>query len=92
MTLPRIDGSWLSKFTIREMGGTQSRINIVLGDFNPGIQPRGTPITAEAVHGGGVDINVTWRDAYGRAVRSSWSKSLGWDLPNGESELLDGRD
>jgi hypothetical protein len=23
-----------------------------------------------------------WRDAHGRVVSSSWSKSLGWDLPN----------
>ena len=69
------------------------RINIVLDDFNPGeVQPRGTPITAEAVRGGGVDVNVTWRDAQGRAVSSSWSKLSGWSLPNGRGEYLDGRD
>jgi hypothetical protein len=64
----------------------------VLGSFNPGIQPRGTPITAETVDDGDVDINVMWRDAHGRAVSSSWSISSGWDLPNDEGKLLDGRD
>jgi hypothetical protein len=62
-------------------------------DFNPGVQPRGTPISAEAVHGGDVEINVMWRDAHGRAVSSSWSKSSGWDLPNcpnDRTELLGG--
>ena len=54
---------------------------VVLGDFNPGIQPHGTPISAEVVRGGNVDITVMWRDADGRAASSSWSKSSGWDLP-----------
>jgi hypothetical protein len=55
---------------------------LVLGDFNPGVQPRGTPISAELVRGGNVDITVIWRDASGRVVSSSWSQSSGWDLPN----------
>jgi len=54
----------------------------ILGFFNPGVQPRGTPITAELIHGGGVDINVTWRDEAGRVASRSWCKSSGWDLPN----------
>jgi len=54
----------------------------VYGDFNPGVQPSGTPISAEVVRGGNVDITVVWRDAYGRAASSSWSKSSGWNLPN----------
>ena len=61
----------------------------ITGDFNPGVQPYGTPITAEAVYGGSVDINVMWRDMHGRAVSSSWSKSSGWDLPNYKTEQLD---
>ena len=68
----------------------------ISGDFNPGVQPRGTPITAEVVHGGSVSINVIWRDAQGRAVTSSWSKSLGWYLPHSNRDdggaPLDGRD
>jgi len=59
---------------------------IVLGDFSPGVQPRGTPISAEVVHGGNVDINVTWRDSHGSAMSSSWSTSSGWDVPNGPSD------
>jgi len=67
--------------------------NRIIGDFNPGVQPRGTPITAEVVHGGGVDVNVTWRDEEGRVVSRSWSKASGWDLPNPNGgRLLDGRD
>jgi hypothetical protein len=54
----------------------------VLGSFNPGVQPHGTPIYAEVVREGGVELNVMWKDAHGRLVSSSWSKSLGWDLPN----------
>ncbi|KIM47250.1 hypothetical protein M413DRAFT_7795 [Hebeloma cylindrosporum] len=64
----------------------------VLGGFNPGVQLRGTPITAEVVHGGGVDINVMWRDPQGRPVTSSWSKFWGWDLLNGRRECDDGGD
>jgi len=64
--------------------------HLILGGFNPGVQPRGTPITAEVVQGGDVDINVTWRDARGRVASASWSKSSGWDLsdPKGVRELL----
>jgi len=65
----------------------------IAGNFNPGVQPRGTPITAEVVQGGDVDLNVTWRDARGRVASASWSKASGWDLPNPNSaRRLDGRD
>jgi len=64
----------------------------ISGGFDPGVQLRGTPITAEVVHGGGVDINVMWRDPQGRAVTSSWSKSSGWDLPDSRMQCEDGRD
>ena len=77
-------------FQIYPLPGTHPN----LGNFNPGVQPRGTPITAEAVDGKDVDINVTWRDSRGRVASSSWSKSSGWDLLNmhdGETPL-DGRD
>ena len=65
-----------------------------LGDFNPGVQRRGTPITMEVVQDGDVDINVMWRDARGRVASVSWSKSSGWDLPdpNGVRAPLDGQD
>jgi hypothetical protein len=68
----------------------------ISGDFNPGVQPRGTSISAEGIHDGDADINVIWRDARGRAVTSSWSKSSGWDLPltspSGGRAPRDGRD
>ena len=66
----------------------------ILGEFNPGVQPRKTPITAEIVHGGHVDVNVMWRDEQGRAVSTSWTEGSGWDLPNanGGRTQLDGRD
>jgi hypothetical protein len=69
--------------------------NPLSGDFNSGVQPRGTSISAEVIHGGDVDINVIWRDARGRAVTSSWSKSSGWDLtsPNDSGKApRDGQD
>jgi len=88
-TVPRFVGSLVSKlFSSIHKCGT----HCIAGTFNPGMQPRGTPITAETVHGGDVDINVMWRDVHGRAVSSSWSKSSGWDLSNDENQLLDGRD
>jgi len=65
-------------FPIYPLTGTHPN----LGSFNPGVQPRGTPITAEVIHGKDVDINVTWRDSRGRVASSSWSKLSGWDLPN----------
>jgi hypothetical protein len=40
-----------------------------------------------------VELNVMWRDAQGRVVSSSWSKSSGWDLPSRPTdrrEHLDG--
>jgi len=65
---------------------------IYIGTFNPGVQPRGTPISAEVIQGGvDVDINVMWRDAHGRVASSSWSKLSGWDLQTGGSRRLDGR-
>jgi len=64
----------------------------ILGTFNAGMQPRGTPITAEVVHGIDVVVNVTWRNAQGRVMTSSWSKTSGWDLPIGEVQRGDGRD
>ena len=64
------------------------------GDFNPGVQPRGTPITAKVVHGGIMDINVMWRDAQGCVIVGSWSRSSGWNLanPNDGKAHLDGQD
>ncbi|KIM47268.1 hypothetical protein M413DRAFT_440729 [Hebeloma cylindrosporum] len=64
------------------------------GDFHPGVQPRGTPITAEVVLGGDVYLNVMWRNSQGRAVVSSWSAASGWEMPNsnGGGTTLDGRD
>jgi len=40
------------------------------------MQPRGTPITAEFVHGENVNVNVVRKDTQGfrRVVTASWSK------------------
>jgi hypothetical protein len=80
------------KLCLREYLLDRSKDHWFFGDFNPGVQPRGTPISAETVHGGGVDINVMWRDARGRVISRSWSKLSGWDQPNDGREMLDGRD
>jgi hypothetical protein len=78
------------KLHLRESFYDFSKRRWVLGDFKPGVQPRGTPITAEVAPGGGGEILVTWRAADGRAVSSNWSKSSGWDLPISRSEVLSG--
>ena len=88
VALLRANGSRVSEVPALYLS-TNRRTHRILGDFNPGVQPLGTPITAEVVHGGDVNINVIWRDARGHAVTSSWSKSSGWDLPN--SNRLGGR-
>jgi hypothetical protein len=78
---------------LKSIGSIPLINQIVLDNFNPGIQPLGTPISAEVVKGGGVELNVMWRDAQGRVVSSSWSGSSGWDLPNCPKDgkkLLDG--
>jgi hypothetical protein len=62
----------------------------ILGDFNPGVQLRGTPITAEIVHSGNVGINVMWRDVQGQVVSSSWSKTCGWVTSHHGEQLGDG--
>ena len=93
MTLLQANGSLVSK--VPELYLCMNRrTHRISGDFYTGVQPRGTPITAEVVHGGSVDINVTWSDEEGRVASRSWSKSSGWDLPNtnGGRATLDGQD
>jgi len=87
-------GPWVFGEQVPQICLSMNRHPSHLGDFDPGVQPRGTPITAEVVQDGDVDINVIWRDARGRVASGSWSKSSGWDLPdpNGGREQLDGRD
>jgi len=81
------------KLRLRENSWDYSKNIWVSGDFNPGVQLRGTPIFAEAVHGGDVQLNVMWRDAHGRAMSGSWSTLSGWDLSNrpiNGTEIIDG--
>jgi hypothetical protein len=87
-------GTWDFGEQVSELYLSMNGRSSHLGDFKPGVQRRGTPITAEVVQDGDVDINVTWRDARGRVASASWSKSSGWDLPDPNSgrEQLDGRD
>jgi len=91
-TLLQANGSLVSKAPDLYIRMSR-RAHKISGDFYTSVQPRGTPITAEVVHGGSVDINVTWRDEEGRVASKSWSKSSGWDLPNtnGGGATLDGR-
>ena len=91
-TIPRVTGFLVSRFL--DYLYPRKSIQRILGEFNPGEQPLGTCITAEAVHGGDVDIIVSWKDGHGHLVSSSRSKTLGWDRPKRarECEPLDGRD
>jgi len=50
--------------------------------LDSGIQPRGTPITAEPAYG-----NVTWRDEQGRILSASFSRTNWcWYLSNGVAQ------
>jgi len=87
-------GQWVFGEQVPKLCPSMSVHPSDLGGFNPGVQRRGTPIMAEVVQDGDVDINVTWRDARGCVASGSWSKSSGWHLPNPNGEIapLDGRD
>ena len=74
------NGSLVSGFSIYVDARTDS--DQITGDFNPGVQPRATPITAEVVQGGDMDINVMWRGVQGHVVSVSWSKTWGWSPSN----------
>jgi len=71
----------------------------IKGTFNPGPQPRGTPIFAEVSHVGYSEIQVLWKNANGRFVSSRCDKHSQWDTPTAEigdsngpdSSQLDGR-
>jgi len=89
LTLPWANGSLVSSFPRYVRPRTDS--DQILGEFNPGVQIPGTPITAEVVHGGSVAINVIWRDVYGQVVSGSWSKTRGWVTSNRGEQLVDGR-
>ena len=80
-------GEWVLKLHL----SVDRRRSIIVGGFHPGRQPSRTTITADVVSGGEVDINVTWRDAQGCAVSSSWSKTSGWNHPSSEAQRGDGR-
>ena len=82
ITVPRINGSLVSRFQNYIYLRTDE--DHIVGGFEPG-----TPITADVVYGGQVDINVTWRDAQGCAMSGSWSKASGWDLPRSEAQRGD---
>jgi len=61
------------------------RAHYIAGFLDSGIQPRGTPITAETVHGSSeFYLNVTWRDERGRVLSASLSHLFGlrWHLSN----------
>jgi len=55
--------------------------------MDSGVQPRGTPITAEPVYGNELRLNVTWADEQGNIISASLSDLSGpgwrWYLSNG---------
>jgi hypothetical protein len=63
------------------------RANYVAGFLDSGIQPRGTPITAEPVYGNELLLNVAWIDEQGGILSASLSDSDGpgwrWYMSNG---------
>jgi hypothetical protein len=71
----------------------------LIGAFNPGPQPCGTPIFAEVANIGYPAIQVSWKNASGRFVSSLCDQNSQWHLltaENGDSNepdlsQLDGR-
>jgi len=63
------------------------RAHYIAGFLDSGIQPHGTPITAEPVYGSELLLNVTWIDEQGRIISASLSDLSGagwrWCLSNG---------
>ena len=63
------------------------RVYYVAGFLDSGIQPHGTPITAEPVYGNELRLNVAWIDEQGGILSASLSDLDGfgwcWYLSNG---------
>lgn len=54
------------------------RAHYIAGLLDSGIQPLGTPITAETVYGSDIYLNVGWRDEQGRILSASLYALNGW--------------
>jgi len=68
------------------------------GEFNPGKQPRGTPIIAEVTDDAAFQINVLWKNVRNQFSTNSWGpgKNSSWSTPSAEKDkraaVLDGKD
>jgi hypothetical protein len=64
------------------------RTHYIVGLLDSGIQPHGTPITAEPAYGDELRLNMTWMDEQGRIISAGLSDLSGlaswrWYLSNG---------
>ena len=64
----------------------------LIGTFNPGAQPHGTPIVAEVTHIGYPAIQVSWKNGSGRFVNSRCDQQSRWDTPTTENGDSNGPD
>jgi len=75
-----------------------SMVNVIVGDFNPGKQPHGTPIIAEVTDNAAFQINVLWKNERNQFSTSSWGpgKNSSWSATSAEKDkcaaVLDGKD
>ena len=72
-----------------------SIIQVIIGVFNPGPQPSGTPIIADVTEDPALQINVLWKNSRNQFSASSWGpgKNSSWSTPSAESDrraFLDG--
>jgi hypothetical protein len=59
-------------------------IKFLIGAFNPGSQPRGTPIIAEVSTIGYPAIQIMWKNVNGRFVSSCCDEYSRWNTPTTE--------
>jgi len=74
-----------------------SIIHVIIGFFNPGPQPRGTPIIADVTDDPVLQVNVLWKNARNLFATSTWGpgRNSSWSTgtPSAEVDrraLLDG--
>ena len=64
----------------------------LIGAFNSGPQPCGTPIVAEVAHIGYPAIQVLWKNTNGQFMSSHCDQNSQWDLPTAENGDSNGPD
>lgn len=80
---------------LKEHCYSEQRSSWYAGAFNPGIQPRGTPIISDVSEDPALQVNVLWKNARNQFSTSSWGpgRNSSWSTPSAELDkraFLDG--